>query len=189
MKLLSFLFASVAAAELTFSATAVQDGKEVDTSGLEFVPIPPRSRSHFRHNVSNYTADASTYAVREKRHNEKRLSVSLSSNWCGVSQHAESNDPLTSVSGFFSAPNLHDRTGTYPQYGAAWIGMDGASCQQTLLQAGVTTIVRTQPLFFPVKESSNTSSAQLQRPAVRLRLVGMGPKGVLRHHRLQGGGR
>ena len=140
MKLLSLLFASSAAAQLTFSASAVQHGKEVDISSLEFTPIAPRSRSHVRNTGGNSTA-THTGRREEHRNHEKRTSVGFSSNWCGISQRAPSNDPITSVSGYFTAPNLSSRTGTYPEYGAAWIGIDGQSCSQALLQAGITTVV------------------------------------------------
>ncbi|KAH8905739.1 putative aspergillopepsin protein [Coniochaeta sp. PMI_546] len=142
MRLLSLVFASVAAAELTFSASAVQEGKKVDISGLEFVPIPPRSRSHFRWSGTNSTgAPHGGHKSHRSSEKDKRNAISLSSDWCGVSQHATNTDPIKSVYGSFPAPNLSDRTGTYPQYGAAWIGIDGASCSQALLQAGVTTIL------------------------------------------------
>jgi hypothetical protein len=148
MRLLFLLFASAAAAELTFSATAVQKGEKVDISGLEFVPIPPRSRPHSRWSGTNSTG-ASDGGHKSHRSNEKakRTAISLSSDWCGVSQHAQSNDPIKSVYGSFTAPDLSDRTGTYPQYGAAWIGIDGATCSQALLQAGVTTVVCCHPPF------------------------------------------
>lgn len=139
---LPLLYASVAAAELTFSATAVQAGKKIDISGLEFVPIPPRSRSHFRWSGTNSTGDHDGgHKSHRSSEKEKRTAISLSSDWCGISQHAQSGDTIKSVYGSFPAPSLSDRTGTYPQYGAAWVGIDGASCSQALLQAGVTTIV------------------------------------------------
>jgi hypothetical protein len=147
MRFLSLILASVlsrmAAAELTFSATAVQRGKEVDTSGLEFVPIPPRSRSHFRQGGTNSTAGfPGGHKNLRDNDNTKRAAISYSSDWCGVSQHSTSNNPITSVYGIFSAPNLSQRPGySYPQYGAAWVGIDGASCQTALLQAGITTVV------------------------------------------------
>lgn len=43
---------------------------------------------------------------------------------------------------YFTAPNLRLRPKTpQPQYAAAWVGIDGASCNQALLQAGVTTVL------------------------------------------------
>jgi hypothetical protein len=139
MKYLTLLLASVlsgsAVADLTFSATAVSRGKKIDwkASGLDFVPIPQKSRLH-HHRGDNDTDEGG-------HHNQKR--TSLSSNWCGISQKApKTGDPITSVSGAFTAPNLTVRPGySYPQFGSAWIGIDGASCSTALLQAGITTIV------------------------------------------------
>ncbi|KAJ9151636.1 Protease [Coniochaeta hoffmannii] len=132
--LLPLLFASAAAAELTFTASTVQDGKEVDVSTKDFVKMPPRSRPHHRWRGTNSTGGSSS------SEHKRATSISLSSTWCGMSQkHADSQDPIKTVFGAFQAPNLHDRTGTYPQFAAAWVGIDGSSCQQALLQAGVTT--------------------------------------------------
>jgi hypothetical protein len=144
--LLASVLSRMAAAELTFSATAVQRGKEIDTSGLEFVPIPPRSwsRPHFRQGggSNSTTAGSPPGGQTTQRNNDKRAAISYSADWCGVSQHSTNNNPITSVYGIFSAPNLTQRPGySYPQYGAAWIGIDGASCQTALLQAGITTVV------------------------------------------------
>jgi hypothetical protein len=153
MRLLSLLFASAAAAELTFTATAVHGGEEVDISAAAFVKMPPRSRPHLR------WAGANSTGAPGKSH-PRGNSISLSPTWCGLSQHyVDSSDPITNVYGAFTAPNLHDRTGTYPQSVAAWVGIDGASCQQALLQAGITTIVCTcrpfPPLSYIITVSSN----------------------------------
>lgn len=138
--LLVLVLSGSAVADLTFSATAVSRGKKVDwkASGLDFVPIPQRSRFH-HHRGDNDT----TTPDEGGHHNHKRLSASLSSNWCGISQKApKSGDPITNVYGVFSAPDLTARPGySYPQFGSAWIGIDGGSCQTALLQAGITTVV------------------------------------------------
>lgn len=143
MRFLSLLFAAVvsrmAAAELSFTASAVHQGRKVDTSGLEFVPIPPRSKGHFRHGNGTYSGRNSTSGGGG---HHRRSSVSSSSDWCGVSQHSTAQNPITSVYGVFSAPSLSFRPNLpYPQSGAAWVGIDGASCQTALLQAGITTVV------------------------------------------------
>ncbi|KAK4098765.1 concanavalin A-like lectin/glucanase [Parathielavia hyrcaniae] len=123
---LGTLAASTVAAELSFVASVQQDGHEVDASGLEFVPIPPLE--HIKHASDHETA--------------KREPISYSSNWCGASQHATQQDGIGSVFGFFTVPDLTLRPGKpAPQAAAAWVGIDGAECNSTLLQAGVTTIV------------------------------------------------
>jgi hypothetical protein len=69
--------------------------------------------------------------------------ISYSSNWCGASQHtSDKADAIKNVSGYFQVPDLRLRPGNPPpQFAAAWIGIDGAECNTTLLQAGVTTVV------------------------------------------------
>lgn len=127
------ILAWTAAAELTFSATAIHAGKQVDTSGLEFLPIPPRSHHH---------RNSSSPLSRSRPRPGKRAAVSYSDNWCGVSQHTTAANPITGVSGVFSTPSLTIRPSEpIPQFAAAWIGIDGASCQNSLLQAGTSTVV------------------------------------------------
>jgi Peptidase A4 family len=119
------------AAELSFVATAQWGDQVVDISDLEFVPIPPRQ--HANHGT---TLDANVTST------EKRETIGYSGNWCGASQHSTPSDQIVNVFGYFTAPELTLRPDTpAPQYAAAWVGMDGASCPQTLLQAGVTTVV------------------------------------------------
>ncbi|KAI1856801.1 hypothetical protein JX265_011442 [Neoarthrinium moseri] len=70
----------------------------------------------------------------------KRNSTGASGNWCGGLQHTPSTNKFTGISAYFAAPNLLSRPNTpYPQHAASWIGIDGASCQTALLQAGTTT--------------------------------------------------
>jgi hypothetical protein len=135
--LLTALAATTAAAELTFVASAQQDGKEVDASALQFVPIPPsRHRQFLLPQLGNRLAAAVE---------QRDAHVSYSSNWCGASQHAPSNsnaDGIASVFGDFTAPDLTLRAGqAAPQFASVWVGLDGAQCNTTLLQAGVTTVV------------------------------------------------
>jgi hypothetical protein len=53
------------------------------------------------------------------------------------------------VSGIFSTPSLTIRPSEpIPQFAAAWIGIDGASCQQALLQAGTQTVACLHPILF-----------------------------------------
>lgn len=139
MRFLNLLLASVlsgsALADLTFDIMAVSQGKEIDwkAAGLEIVPIPQRSRFH--HHEGNSTAAAGQHP------HQKRASTS--GNWCGISQKVQSNrDTLSSVYGYFQAPNLSFRPGyPYPQWASAWIGMDGGTCNSALLQSGVTVVL------------------------------------------------
>ncbi|GAB1310643.1 Peptidase A4 family-domain-containing protein [Madurella fahalii] len=113
---------------LSFVASVEQGGREVDASNLGFVPIP--ALSHGKH------PSRSRYGRKE------RDTISYSSNWCGASQHSTRADPITNVFSFFTVPDLTLRPETPPpQFAAAWVGIDGAECNSSLLQAGVTTIV------------------------------------------------
>ncbi|KAK4129125.1 concanavalin A-like lectin/glucanase [Parathielavia appendiculata] len=123
---LNTLATSTVAAQLSFVASVQQEGRDVDASGLNFLPIPPLE--HLKH--------ASDH---EKL---RRDPISYSSNWCGASQRATRQDGISSVVGYFTVPDLTLRPGQpAPQAAAAWVGIDGAECNSTLLQAGVTTIV------------------------------------------------
>jgi hypothetical protein len=127
------LVASTATAELQFSASVQQQGRDVSlaASSLDFVPIPP-----LRHRKQA----SKSYADHSK---DERGIVSYSSNWCGASRHTTASDAITNVFAYFTVPDLTLRPGTpAPQFASAWVGIDGAECNSTLLQAGVTTIVR-----------------------------------------------
>ncbi|EAQ93037.1 hypothetical protein CHGG_01272 [Chaetomium globosum CBS 148.51] len=72
----------------------------------------------------------------------ERDTISYSSNWCGASQHAPPAEKITNAIGYFTVPDLTLRPGIpAPQFAAAWVGIDGAECNSTLLQAGFTTVV------------------------------------------------
>ncbi|KAK4149301.1 protease [Chaetomidium leptoderma] len=125
------LVASTVTAQLSFVASVQQEGQDVDASSLNFVPIPPlRHRKH----ASRPHRDHGRAAERDL--------ISYSSNWCGASQHGDGSDAITNAFGFFTVPDLTLRPGhPAPQFAAAWVGIDGAECNSTLLQAGVTTVV------------------------------------------------
>lgn len=131
--------ACIATAELSIVASVKQHGKHVDASSLSLIRTPPQE--HRWH---------APWPRRWRNHNNKtveRDAVSYSANWCGASQHATDSDGIKNVLGYFTAPDLTLRPGTpAPQFAAAWVGIDGAECNTTLLQAGVTTIVRNQAL-------------------------------------------
>lgn len=134
--LLASLAVSTVTAELSFVATVKQDGKEVDASKLDFKPIPP-----IRHRRRGAHRGGRTGQAEQQP--EARDLISYSSNWCGASQHtSDKADAIKNVSGYFQVPDLRLRPGNPPpQFAAAWIGIDGAECNTTLLQAGVTTVV------------------------------------------------
>ncbi|KAK3329944.1 peptidase A4 family-domain-containing protein [Apodospora peruviana] len=126
--LFSLLAACSVAGELSFTVTAERGGEEVDASDLNIVRIP--SRQHSRQGPAT-------------NEDEKRNTISYSGNWCGASQHAaNASDQIVNAFGSFTAPDLTLRPGLpAPQFAAAWVGIDGASCKSTLLQAGVTTVI------------------------------------------------
>lgn len=132
-----------AAAELTFVAEAHTDGGADITSDLNFVKIPPRQR--WRHR-SPRNRD------RPPSGGSKRDTVSFSGNWCGASQHSTTTDQIVSAWSHFTAPDLKLRPNIpQTQYAAAWVGIDGASCTQALLQGGVTTVVSAASLSSAIR--------------------------------------
>ncbi|KAK4240409.1 protease [Achaetomium macrosporum] len=123
------LTAATVGAELSFVASIRTRG-DVDASALKFVPIPPAR--HGRHGSWPERGDSRA----------ERDVISYSSNWCGASQHSSRSDGIASVFGVFTVPDLTLRPGLpAPQFASAWLGIDGAECNSTLLQAGVTNIV------------------------------------------------
>jgi hypothetical protein len=132
---LASLVASTVTAELSFVATVQQEGQDVDASSLDFVRVP--ALGHGKHAPRGH---------RGQHKAAERDAISYSSNWCGASQHTTPADGIASVVANFMVPDLTLRPGTpAPQFAAAWVGIDGAECNTTLLQAGVTTIVSAQP--------------------------------------------
>ncbi|KAL2271368.1 hypothetical protein VTJ83DRAFT_739 [Remersonia thermophila] len=136
--LLASLAVSTVTAELSFEATMKQDGKEVKVSKTDFRPVPPlrhgRRGPRGGRDRHGRPAGGEQPAARDL--------ISYSSNWCGASQHTTQNDGISSVAGYFQVPDLTLRPGVpAPQFAAAWVGIDGAECNTTLLQAGVTTVV------------------------------------------------
>ncbi|KAK3694468.1 peptidase A4 family-domain-containing protein [Podospora appendiculata] len=133
--LLSLVVARSVVAELSFIATARQGNTVVKISDSDFVPtVPRRHRNHGP--PSNTTVSTNTTMSRRSD------PVSYSGNWCGASQHSTSADQITNIFGYFTVPDLTLRKGiAAPQFAAAWLGIDGASCRKSLLQAGVTTVV------------------------------------------------
>jgi hypothetical protein len=132
---LASLVASTVTAELSFVATVQQEGQDVDASSLDFVRVP--ALGHGKHAPRGH---------RGQHKAAERDAISYSSNWCGASQHTTPADGIASVVANFMVPDLTLRPGKpAPQFAAAWVGIDGAECNTTLLQAGVTTIVSAQP--------------------------------------------
>lgn len=144
-----FLVSAVAGsaiAELTFVATARQGDREIPSSELEFVRTAPRRHQRNFHGEPSQT-ETETVEL------GKRDITAYGPSWCGASQQLASPEQLSSVYGVFSVPNLKLRAGlSAPQNAAAWVGVDGGSCNRALLQAGVTTLVSEKrgepPLLF-----------------------------------------
>lgn len=121
---------------LEFTVSLEENGKAADASKLQFVKIPPLK--HRRRGHRNATVATGQHVTAKRGNND----ISYSDNWCGASSRSNDADPIRNVFGYFTVPDLKLRAGIPPpQYAAAWIGIDGAKCNQTLLQAGVTTVV------------------------------------------------
>jgi hypothetical protein len=129
---LASLVATTVTAELSFKASIQQEGKDVDASILDFVKMP--ALQHGKHASRLHRGHGKTV---------ERDAISYSSNWCGASQHTTPADKITNAIGYFTVPDLTLRPGIpAPQFAAAWVGIGGAECNSTLLQAGFTTVVR-----------------------------------------------
>ena len=139
-----------AVADLRYVATLEQDGRVVDASHIEFVKTPPlRHGRHGRHASSRRDASA-------------KDNISYSDNWCGVSHRSTPSDPVSNIFGYFTVPDLKLRPGIpAPQFAAAWIGVDGAKCNSTMLQAGVTTVVSQKKNTF-VEEGGDANGVLVQ---------------------------
>ncbi|KAJ4417076.1 hypothetical protein N0V85_002012 [Neurospora sp. IMI 360204] len=124
-----------AIAEMTFVATARQGDREIPSSELEFGRTAPRRHQRNFHGEPSQT-ETETVEL------GKRDITAYGPSWCGASQQLASPEQLSSVYGVFSVPNLKLRAGlSAPQNAAAWVGVDGGSCNRALLQAGVTTLI------------------------------------------------
>lgn len=139
-----FLLSAVAGsaiAELTSVATARQGDSEIPSSELKFVRTAPRPPRH--PNVHGGSGQTGTETETETGGLGKRDITAYGPSWYGASQQLVSPEELSSVYGVFTVPNLKLRPGLKaPQNAAAWVGVDGDSCNRALLQVGVTTLVR-----------------------------------------------
>ncbi|KAH6619355.1 protease [Chaetomium sp. MPI-SDFR-AT-0129] len=134
VSLASLIASSVVSAQLSFVASIQQAGKDVEVPNLDFIRKP--AQGHRRH------ASRKHHGYHQDNKAEERDVTSYSSNWCGASQHTTPSDGISNIIGYFTVPDLKLRPGIpAPQFAAAWVGIDGAECNSTLLQAGVTTIV------------------------------------------------
>ncbi|KAK1776922.1 peptidase A4 family-domain-containing protein [Copromyces sp. CBS 386.78] len=133
-----FLLSAVAGsaiAELTFVATARQGDREIPSSELKFIRTTPRPRHPNLHGGPGQTETGTGELG-------KRDITAYGPSWCGASQQLAAPEQLSSVYGIFSVPNLKLRAGlSAPQNAAAWVGVDGDSCNRALLQVGVTTLI------------------------------------------------
>jgi hypothetical protein len=152
--ILSLFSPVLVVSELTYSVTATHHGIDVDPSAIKVIPMPPRYQHML--NLASHSGHHSRPGRRKTRLGMRDISNfdntdstdgidSFSSDWCGISQHnpQPSINPITGIFGIFSTPDLSLRPGgPVPQYAAAWVGIDGASCRNALLQAGTLTAVR-----------------------------------------------
>lgn len=147
VSVLVFLLAQGALAiDVKVVAASRNGGTPVDPSKIKLLPKEL--------NPSQLDRLNGTGAGGGKKNNRRSNPVGYSGNWCGASQHTTTSDRFTSVSGVFTVPDLSLRPSTAtPQFVASWVGIDGASCNTALVQAGATTeisstSVQTSNLWF-----------------------------------------
>jgi hypothetical protein len=150
--LLLALAAQSAVAELTYTVTGTHNGKPVKPSDIVFERKAP-SLYRLNTTVESQPKPKDRGGRRAKRANP----VYTSSNWCGAVQHSPSTNKITSVHAYFQVPTLSQRPGvtSFPQYVAAWVGIDGATWGSALLQSGVTSQV-CNLAYYPSRITSTT---------------------------------
>lgn len=132
-------------AGLGFTAKFEKDGKEIDPSKLDFVKAPATRHWHRQWKNRHHNGTSSgTGGPTSRRDNGKpgKEDISYSENWCGAAHRTTASDPVQNIFAYFTVPDLKLRPNIpAPQFAAAWVGIDGAKCNWTMLQAGVTTVV------------------------------------------------
>jgi hypothetical protein len=138
------------AVSFTYAARRITShGKEAAPANFTFTPIPPNvPRSQSRWGSPSESASSSPGrgqhrgGATKRRRSKASGTVEASANWCGATLSTTADDPISSVFAYFQTPNLSlVDSEAAPQYAAAWVGIDGASCQSAMVQAGVTTVV------------------------------------------------
>ncbi|KAI6380813.1 hypothetical protein MCOR25_001487 [Pyricularia grisea] len=137
---LLLLVSATSAIEIKVVSVTTEEGaKPIDPASIKLVPRPlsPSSIERVR-NVTVGEGDPMTGGKRSGTGN----AISYSGNWCGAMQNAPTNNLVSSVSGWLTAPVLdirHTENRT-PQFAASWMGIDGGeNCRTALLQGGTTT--------------------------------------------------
>jgi hypothetical protein len=127
------------AGDSSSSSGSMQDNSTTATAGATDAPPPPTNPEEFRTNMplaENATSMEDTMAV------SSSSGKAISKNWSGAFQTATQ---VTEVHATVNFPHVsipkNGRSDT--EYGgSAWVGIDGASCQTTILQTGIDWIIR-----------------------------------------------
>lgn len=130
--LLLALLVGVVLAEFKYSVTASHGGKPVKPSDIVLERVSPGSHQLNR--------TLSRPKPKPRGGHEKRSNgIMFSSNWCGAIQNSPATNPITTVKGYFQVPTVTQRTGltSFPQMVAPWVGIDGATYPNAILQSGI----------------------------------------------------
>ncbi len=93
---------------------------------------PQQLRQRSPHERSTTRRNRTNQRLGEPYTNADGVRSQTSSNWAGAVKHAKG---ITKVVGTIEVPT--PRGGSADQSGAAWVGIDGDSCQAALLQTGI----------------------------------------------------
>ncbi|KAL2172712.1 hypothetical protein VTG60DRAFT_4158 [Thermothelomyces hinnuleus] len=123
----SALVARQALANLTFTVEATRNGVPIPASEIRLEPFEPgRTRM-----------GPVAEAPRAQRKTRRSNAQADSANWCGSVNMAPSGTKIQLAHGSFQHPSCYIRPGyTFPQAAASWVGIDGDTYRDALLQAG-----------------------------------------------------
>ncbi|GAB1316169.1 Peptidase A4 family-domain-containing protein [Madurella fahalii] len=127
----SALLARSALAELTFTVEATRNGVAIPKSEIKLVP--------FEFGRSRPSRGGGSPPPGHQRTKTRRSNALVdSANWCGSVNYTPSTKQIKNIHGYFQHPQCSKRAGvtTYPQGVAAWVGIDGETYTNALLQSG-----------------------------------------------------
>ncbi|KAL2162336.1 hypothetical protein VTH06DRAFT_7249 [Thermothelomyces fergusii] len=125
--LVSALAAGPALANLTFTVEATRNGVPIPESEIRLEPFEPGSTR------MGPVTEASRGRPKTRRSNVQAESA----NWCGTVNKAPLGTSIQLAHGVFQHPSCYVRPGhSFPQAAASWVGIDGDTYRDALLQSG-----------------------------------------------------
>jgi Peptidase A4 family. len=128
-----FSFPGPSFSELTFTVTAHHNGVPIPPSDIRIEPYPFGQTVHTT--GGKLVSASGLPTLKNLRANNPTVN---SNNWCGSVNYAPIGRQIRLVHGYFQHPVCEIRNGmkTFPQAVAAWVGIDGDTWTDSLLQAG-----------------------------------------------------